>query len=440
MLINSLPPLRPYQKEGVQLACQFLKNSPGHAAYNGSDPRLGKTRMSIETCKEMGFKKILVICPATIRLTWAAQFEEWDPQENRIVTTVLNTKELENLPKETDICIISYDLVARNSGYTWLLPFQWDVLILDEVHYLMSQDSARTKLILGKIWPRIPYRIVLSGTPFLSSIVNVYPVFNACLPETFGDFDQFANKFAQKKLTPYGMTYPGVKNPKLLSTLIHKHFFFRFRMTEVVKDLPPIVYQKIVLPHSASVSEYEAELQKLVMMPDGSVDPGKLLGKVPPHFPGLRRLQGQLKVTYISEYVRDLLEQKFPVVLFCWHTEVISDYTKALSPYNPGIIQGATSPKGRQDAIDNFQSGKTDLIIAQLVAGGFGINLSRGNDVIHAELDSRPAVISQATKRVVSVEKKESISAHYFVVAGSCDEQISRKLIERAETFSKVIQ
>src|SRR5262245_28783391 len=60
-----------YQRSGTE----FLANRE-HALL-ADDPGLGKTKMAVEACIEIGAKSILVVCPAIARRHWAAQFKTW---------------------------------------------------------------------------------------------------------------------------------------------------------------------------------------------------------------------------------------------------------------------------------------------------------------------------------------------------------------------------
>ena len=67
--------LREFQSEGVSKMLAFLL-AKGHV-YNASDLGCGKTIMTAVTLNHLKLKKILIICPAVMRLTWEDEFLRW---------------------------------------------------------------------------------------------------------------------------------------------------------------------------------------------------------------------------------------------------------------------------------------------------------------------------------------------------------------------------
>ena len=92
------------------------------------------------------------------------------------------------------------------------------------VHNCGSTKAQRTKTILKVIWPSIPYRIPLSGTPFESNIISTYPVFSRCMPGHFGTKAEFGARYSNPILTPWGIQYKGVRNYEELKSVIKKNF------------------------------------------------------------------------------------------------------------------------------------------------------------------------------------------------------------------------
>lgn len=426
--------LLPYQIEGVQKTVQFLNSNK--SVYNGSDPGLGKTIMTCASFKPMEFKRILIICPAGMRLTWEEQARIWCPQYKTYL--VINSERDFKKICNQEIIIISYELISIAANCGRILREKFDCLVMDEAHKLKSTKSNRTKAILNKIWANIPYRIALSGTPFLSCITDCYPVFSRMSPDSFGTYNEFGTRFSNIKWTPWGPKFEGIRDPKLLSDIIRSKFFFRYKKDEVLKELPPKIYNKIILPHSLSIDVYEQALRAIY--PDIDLEPNlELLKRIPNHLMGLMRLQGELKCDAIAEYVSDLLDQGIPVILFAVNKSVIARYKELLKSYNPVCITGETTPYQRQHAEHSFQAGTTKLFIGNIQAAGVGITLTASSNVVLAQTTFSPAEVLQAIDRAHRYGQKDVVNVHWFVVKGSIDERIMETILRKAKDFGKIL-
>lgn len=431
--------LLPFQIEAVEKMLQFLSLTGG--VYNACEPGLGKTVQTITVMNMMRPLKTLIVCPAVMRLTWYRELKKWgltpwvaDPR------AVLSSKDLEDCWMASCL-IVSYDMLSRHIEK--FHNFVWDLLVLDEAHYLKSRTAKRTKAILGKLWVESNYKIALSGTPMTQSVCDGFSLFNKFCPTEFPNFYKFANTWAYTKRTPWGDQYFGVKNPEALSALIRSKFFIRYRKEEVLKDLPEKNFIEITLPKAtdpelshAQQTSYTSFLEEVRQSRSRS---DAEFPRPPQSVLSARRQHGLLKVSAICEVVSGLLEQEFPVVLFAWHVDVLTSYMNSLRKFNPVLIKGDVSSLDRQKAIENFQEGRTNLFIGQLAAAGTGITLTRSSTCVLAELDWSPAIISQAVDRLHRIGQKKCVDVYYFVVEDSLEEDIVRTLVEKAKTFARVV-
>jgi SWI/SNF-related matrix-associated actin-dependent regulator of chromatin subfamily A-like protein 1 len=126
----------PYQRAGIAYCMER------DGALIGDDMGLGKTPQAIGTINvDPDCKRVLVICPASLKLNWAKELRRW---LSRPMT--VGVAEGSNFPA-TDIVIINYDIVAKHRAT--IDTIEWDNLIVDEAHYLKNPKAQRTKAILG---------------------------------------------------------------------------------------------------------------------------------------------------------------------------------------------------------------------------------------------------------------------------------------------------
>lgn len=423
-----------FQLEAVKRSIDFLLYGAGNAAYNGSDPGVGKTIMTLLTIPEMGFKKILVISPKNMLYTWKKEANIWLPDFHVDILETPNDKLKLHAQHAKHIYVVAYSFVWRDSIAKYILKNKWDCLVLDEAHKLQNKKAEQTRFVLTELWKRIPYRIALSGTPFGACVTECYAIFNKMLPNFFGGKYAFAEAFAIEEKTPWGSKFHGIKNAEILSKLIRKNFFFRYKRDEVENEIPARNFTQITLPKKYSLKAYE-DMLKLLEAEGTDVTE---LPDIPVHMMGVIRLQGELKVDVIAEYAEDLLEQNIPIVIFTINKAVLAAYKERLAKFNPLIIDGDTSTMQREINKNEFQTGVSNLMLINFKAGGEGITLTRAQYVLLSQLPFNPRDVEQAVSRANRIGAKETLNISYFVVENSLDEKISSRIMQKLKDFNKL--
>lgn len=428
--------LKPFQKDSVKYSIKFLTTNPARAVYDGSDPGTGKTISTYATLEEMQFKRVLIIVPKVMLLTWKEQGIKWTKYRN--IEVIQGLKDILKI-YTAHVCIVSYSSCWRSELAKVLKSRTWDCLVLDESQKVKDETTEQGKFILKELWPKIPYKIALSGTPFTTCVTDCHSLFSRMMIDDsgkspFGSWLEFAETFANPKYTPYGTKWYGIQNSELLSKLIRKHFFFRHRREEVLPELPKRIFQKIVLPKRYSHKEYEKMLEDLEAEGTNVWE----LPDIPTHMMGLLNLQGELKVDPIVEYVSDLLEQDVPVILFTLNRSVLSLYMEKLQAFSPVKIDGASTDKEKNNSRKAFQDGGTNLCIVNIKAAGLGIDLFRAKYVVFAQLPFNPSDVEQGISRANRMGATEVTNISYFVVEKSLDEKISSMIVSKTKDFDNL--
>jgi len=223
--------LYPYQSDGRD----FLAER--ESGLLADEMGLGKSAQAIAAADQVGAKSILVICPASARINWERELARW----------LLD-------PKAVEIKVVSYDK-ARGSEREGLMIRGWDVLILDEVHFLKSWKAKRTRTIYGALCDgedglvsQAKYIWALSGTPAPNNVTELWPMMRALFPESLvGDKPEpmslwdFTSRYTTGYQTKYGYRVTGGRNLEELKERLAPHMLRR-KTEEVLPDLPPIRY------------------------------------------------------------------------------------------------------------------------------------------------------------------------------------------------------
>ncbi len=131
---------------------------------------------------------MLVICPSSVRMSWAAEIMKWlDVSAEQVGVIMSSSHSVNNL-----VNIISYDLAHRMIEQ--IEARQFKVLVIDESHYLKSRTAKRTKAI-DRLVDRASRVILLSGTPALSRPEELYTQIRCLQPSLFSSFHSFASRY-----------------------------------------------------------------------------------------------------------------------------------------------------------------------------------------------------------------------------------------------------
>jgi len=404
--------LFPYQQVGVKYLSEQL-DFGRKGVLLAEEQGLGKSAQSLRIADALGYSKLLVICPASIRLNWEREVEMWH-QGNKGVKAILAGKDL--IPTDSSV-IISYNFAEK------VQHLEFDMVIVDEIHFIKNRETKRTIEVL-KIVKKFPV-VGLTGTPLPNGRPNeLWPFLNACAPDIIGGLKYwpFVRRFCKIESDAYGDKIVGAKRTKELFTRLRGSGFMMRRLKkDVLKDLPPKRYQMIVFPVTGKTRE--------IIKKEQAFDANEITKHGAPvgaGLPDIRREMGLAMVPQSVEYISDLMEGGVKKLLvFAYHVDVNQNLIEGLKKYNPVCITGSTLTKKRQEYVDRFQTDPhCRIFIGNLQAAGTGFTLTAAHDVIFVESSWVPGENDQASDRVHRIGQNERVLIHQLVVKGSLGARI----------------
>jgi SNF2 family DNA or RNA helicase len=87
-------------------------------------------------------------------------------------------------------------------------------------------------------------------------------------------------------------------------------------------------------------------------------------------------------------------------------------------------LDGATPAREREKRVAAFQAGEGELFLISLKAGGFGLNLTAADYVIHLDPWWNPAVEDQASDRAHRIGQMRPVTIYRLIVKDSIEEGI----------------
>jgi hypothetical protein len=196
-LFDAAVDLNPHQIE----AALFALHSPlSKGVILADEVGLGKTiEAGIVLCQFWAERKrrLLVICPASIRKQWALELEE----KFNMPTRVLDAKAYREAQRggrapldERAILILS--LNYANSLREELKAIAWDLVVIDEAHKLRNAYRQSSKVGQGIRWATEDCRkLLLTATPLQNSLLELYGLSTLIDDHLFGDLNSFRSLF-----------------------------------------------------------------------------------------------------------------------------------------------------------------------------------------------------------------------------------------------------
>jgi SWI/SNF-related matrix-associated actin-dependent regulator of chromatin subfamily A-like protein 1 len=144
-----------------------------------------------------------------------------------------------------------------------------------------------------------------------------------------------------------------------------------------------------------------------------------LLGQQGAGKSSFRQLAAQGKLAQFKEWLREWRETGEKLVVFGWHTDILKELRKE---FGGGLIIGEIGQDERQKAIDDFQKGNDQFIFLGLLAGGVGITLTAGANMVIYELPWRPGDLDQAEGRTHRFTQQRACTCYYHLATDTIDD------------------
>ena len=131
----------------------------------------------------------------------------------------------------------------------------------------------------------------------------------------------------------------------------------------------------------------------------------------------------------MAEFVRLLVENGEPVVLYGWHREVYSIWLDKLWELKPLMYTGTESVVAKNHAKNEFMAGRTKVLIMSLRSGA-GVDGLQGicRTVVFGELDWSPGVHEQCIGRIHRDGQGDKVLAYYLMSDHGSDPEVARAL------------
>jgi len=401
---SNRPPLN-HQKESIE------KLVGSKRFILADDMGLGKTTATIIAALETGAKKILIICPASLKINWQREISNYTDKSVFIC-------EGKNFSMEHDFVITNYDIIKnfydiKDKENSPIYKCNFDLIVIDEAHYLQNVQAQRTKLInsfakrADKLW-------LLTGTPMTSRPINYFNLLSLIESPVAGNWMAYVIRYCEGYQFRVGgnrkiWNTSGASNLEELRDRTSKQVLRRLK--EDVLDLPDKIITPVYLRLKSRL--YEELMGEYYDWYRTKSEESSSLTLQFSKLTKIRQIIADEKIESTIELAENIVDQGKKVIIF---TNFTASLQKIIEHFGKKsvYVDGSCSQSKRQHSVDEFQTNdKINVFVGNLKAAGVGLTLTAGEAVIMNDLSFVPSDHNQGEDRAYRYGQKNMVSVYY---------------------------
>lgn len=396
-------PIRPYQKFGAQYALHQ------RMSLIGDEMGLGKTVETITAMAHLsakGEKCFAVICPLSVLVNWTREISQF----STLRTVVLHGNDRDSAMREWihrgGVGVTTFGTVSKLPWYL-LKGRAIGLLAVDEAQNIKNPNAIRTQALTHMVMPHAKDVVLLSGTPLENRVQEMNTLVSYLNPTV-------ANEVSSGEVLMNPIEYR-----KRLAPV-----YLRRKREDVLHDLP----DKIEKEDWCTMTDVD-ERDYLVALRQGS-------------FSAMRRvgwrhtdIDYSAKAARLLEICDEARENGDKILVFSFYLDTINKVARLVGDQCAGVINGGVAGPERQRIVDEFSSSDKSVLVAQVIAGGVGLNIQAANVVVFCEPQIKPSIEDQAISRAYRMGQPKAVMVHRLYMDQTVDEKIREILARKRRDF-----
>ncbi|MGL6161903.1 DEAD/DEAH box helicase [Microbulbifer sp.] len=441
--------LRHYQQEGLNWLGFLHRFRFG--GILADDMGLGKTLQTLAFIlhlKESGElpEAALIVAPTSLLGNWLHEAEKFTPGLRAVVSHGTDRKPKLRKLADYDLVITSYALAQRDAEI--LAPYPFSLLVLDEAQAIKNPRAKVSQALRNY---SAAQRLCLTGTPLENHLGEFWAQFDFLMPGLLGN-DKSFNRLYRNPIEKHGEE---TRQRQLRNRTAP--FMLRRTKGQVAGELPPKteivqsvtlgsgqqkLYQTVrasmekevrkLLQNKGLAKSHIQVLDALLKLRQICCDPA--LVKIP----SAVKVKQSAKLEALLEMLEEMLAEGRKILLFSQFTSMLSIVERELDRRGIAHSKLTGRTRKRDEAIDRFQSGEVPLFLISLKAGGFGLNLTAADTVIHYDPWWNPAAENQATDRAHRIGQQKAVFVYKLIAEGTIEERI-QELQQRKQSLADAL-
>jgi SNF2 family DNA or RNA helicase len=441
-------PLMPYQAEGAGWLAWRL--ATGRGSILGDDPGLGKTAQVLSALASVGATPAIVVCPPSVKHNWVREGAYLKP---RLKFTVVSGGK--GVIPSAHIIVVNYDILRAREQQ--LLRIGAKTIVFDEAHNLKEpQPTLRHRAAVAtRIAKRIGRPILLTGTVLLNRPHELWRLLHIIDPRRWESYAEFKKRFCtspdaeEKKLKLIITKHGQAKRLDELRALTDPYLLRRQSGRVLKAQLPPKTRRRVLLTlEDIDQRNYLAAEKDVVAWLRGMAGDARAMrakrGQAVVKLNMLRRIAAIGKLRRgVGDFLRAWFEDEDkPLVIFAYHKQVIAGTEMICRKLGLRVstITGQDTDKKRQQSVDQFSQGFSEVFLAPIKSAGVGINLQeRCSDILCLERLWTPSLMNQAEGRCHRIGQRRPVTVTYLDAQGTVDEHIATVLEAKQQLIDRVV-
>ena len=419
----------------------------------------------------------LVIVPLSTLSNWVNEFQKWCPSAHLICYkgTPGQRKEIYRDQVKNghfNVLLTTYEYIIKDKAS--LRKITWQYAIVDEGHRMKNAASKFARTLATQYTTK--FRLLLTGTPLMNDLSELWSLLNFLLPAIFNSVDTFDQWF-NRPFAQFGNTNDAennnLSNEERMFIIHRLHellrpFMLRRVKSEVLDQLPEKVEKVLRCELSSWQKELYKQISKKAAVESGLVGTGFVQPQ--PASRGLNNVVMQLRKVCNHPYLfssqgyqineniirssgkLELLDRMLPklraaghrVLMFTQMTAlmtILEDYF-AYRGYLSLRLDGSTPAEEREKRMYKFNTPDSPYFIFLLStrAGGLGLNLTSANTVIIVDSDWNPMMDLQAQDRAHRIGQRSDVSVFRLVTYSPVEEKILSRATEKLNMSELVVE
>jgi len=437
-----------YQETGVRFAT-FRKS-----VIIADEMGLGKTLQSIATAllkkQHLGFRRTLIICPASLKNQWKQEIEKFSDEQAEVVEGIPEERARQYHESEAFFLIINYETVLRD--HQAINRMKPDLIVLDEAQRIKNYETLTARAIKSL---HKKHGLVITGTPIENRLIDLFSIMDFLDPYLLTPLWEFSYQhcYFDPDKDHRIIGYFNLQNLKQRLEPI----LIRREKREVIKDLPQITELDIPVPLTFEQREYHTSFAKGV----AAIIRKKYLTAFDTN--RLMSLLNQMRMacnstflidqeTNISPKLRelqhilveklDLRHSKHKVIIFSEWIRMNGLIAQMLRQADIPFVElsGRVAISKRQALVNKFQEDPDCKVFISTEAGGSGLNLQAADIVINFELPWNPAKKNQRIGRMDRLgQRAANLTVLNFISRDSIEMRIASGLEIKQNLFDSVL-
>ncbi|MEV6025473.1 DEAD/DEAH box helicase [Streptomyces sp. NPDC052036] len=391
--------LRGYQSFGARFALAQRR------VVLGDEMGLGKTVQAIAALAHLaaeGHRHFLVVCPAGVLINWTREIGARSTLRALLVHGPDRVEVYEEWRERGGVAVTTYDTLHTLPAPGGAPP---GMLVVDEAHYVKNPGTRRARAVT--VWTEACDRVLfLTGTPMENRVHEFRALVRHLRPD----------------LLPADHQGGGGGGPGAFRAAVAPAYLRR-NQQDVLTELPALV--QVDAWEEPSAADRDAYRKAVT---EGN-------------FMAMRRAayadaEHSAKLRRLRELVREAAENGLKVVVFSYFREVLATVRRVLGDGVVGSVSGDVPAARRQRLVDDFAAADGHaVLLAQIEAGGTGLNLQAASVVILCEPQLKPTLEHQAVARAHRMGQVRTVQVHRLLATDTVDDRLLRILRNKDRLF-----